>query len=69
MYLCFAFPGPGGVLIAILDEMQRARDASAAAARWLDDDAKSIMGEGSANGASAENVGTDGRPNDEPARV
>jgi hypothetical protein len=54
----FDFPGPGSVLILMLDEMQRERDAAATAAQKLDAKAMSIYDQASSNGCSTENVGT-----------
>lgn len=51
-------PGPGGALITLLGRVQAERDRSAAKARDLDQDVKTIMDPASDNGASAENVGT-----------
>ena len=52
------FPGPGAVLITMMDQMQRERDASAAAVSRLDGTTASMYDRGSTNGASAEAVGT-----------
>jgi hypothetical protein len=51
-------PGPGGVLITMLDQLQRERDTSAEHAARLDTDPASGTFEGSSNGSTAENVGT-----------
>ncbi len=52
------FPGPGAVLVTMLDTMERERLASAAARTRLDHDPGSVANDASANGCSAENVGT-----------
>jgi hypothetical protein len=54
----FDFPGPGGVLILMLEQMQQERDKATAAARRLDADPATAYAVASANGCSAENVGT-----------
>lgn len=52
------FPGPGAILLTMLERMQRERDTSAAARTRLDGRATSMYETASANGASAENIGT-----------
>lgn len=52
------FPGPGAILITMLEQVQRERDASSGAKSRLDGRAASMYEEGSANGATAENIGT-----------
>jgi hypothetical protein len=52
------FPGPGAVLVTMMDRMQRERAASAQAKAKLDQDPLSSTAIASHNGCSAENVGT-----------
>ncbi len=52
------FPGPGAVLITMLEQVQTERDASAAAKARLDGRSASMYEVGSTNGATGENVGT-----------
>ena len=51
-------PGPGGVLILMMDALQRERSASAQARAGLDADGMSVVNLATDNGASAENIGT-----------
>jgi hypothetical protein len=52
------FPGPGAVLITMLDQMQREREGSTSAARRLDSAAASMHEQRTENGCSEENIGT-----------
>jgi hypothetical protein len=52
------FPGPGAVLITMMDTMETEREASAAAKAKLDNNAASADGLAADNGCSAENIGT-----------
>jgi hypothetical protein len=52
------FPGPGAVLITMMDAMEKEREKSAAAETKLDDEASSIESRSTDNGCSAENIGT-----------
>lgn len=54
----FDFPGPGSVLILMLEQMQKERDGAAAAAVGLNSAPASMYGQASTNGCSSENVGT-----------
>lgn len=54
----YDFPGPGAVLLAMLDQMQRERDASAQARLHLDRAQASMSSIASDNTCSEENVGT-----------
>jgi len=54
----YDFPGPGGVLLVMLDQMQRERDASGAAKSLLDRSPTTAYAVESDNMCSEENVGT-----------
>lgn len=54
----FDFPGPGSVLVLMLDEMQRERDAAHGAETRLDTSSTSMYDLASTNGCSFEAVGT-----------
>ena len=52
------FPGPGAVLITMMNTMETEREASEAAQKGLDATPASVGGLASGNGCSAENIGT-----------
>ncbi|MCC6495978.1 MAG: hypothetical protein IT193_06925 [Propionibacteriaceae bacterium] len=52
------FPGPGAILLTMLEQVQRERDASAAAKARLNGRSASIYGQATNNTASAEHIGT-----------
>jgi hypothetical protein len=52
------FPGPGAVLISMMDAMETERKKSAAAKAGLDSSPASVVALTTDNGCSAENIGT-----------